>query len=199
MSASSKKIQNTKRIILESAEKLFMKYGIKKVTIQDIASEAGISKMTFYRSYSNKEEVALHVIQSISAKYMEKYQMIMSKPIPFPERIQAFIFLKSEGSKDFSPEFIKDVHNLEASPLLDEIHKLQIRSREIFMEDLRKAKEEGHLRSDVKLEMISYLINDMSSKINDEIFLSLFKDLAEASEQLMKHFFNGILPAGSQL
>ena len=199
MSIVSEKTLNTKRTILESAEKLFMKYGIKKVTIQDIASEAGISKMTFYRSFTNKEAVACEVIQSISAKYMEKYQSIMIKAIPFSEKIKAFIFLKSEGSKDFSKEFIKDVYDAEISPLQDEIYKLQVQSRAIFMEDLRKAKENGELRSDVNLDMIAYLINDLSIKIKDEQLLSIFDDFMEATEQLMKHFFNGILPVETQL
>lgn len=199
MPAVSKKVQNTKSTILASAEKLFMKYGISKVTIKEIAMEAGISKMTLYRSFSNKEEIACKVIRLIAEKNMEKYQLVMSKPVSFPEKIKAFIFLKSEGAKDFSVDFIKDVYSNKTSIFREEINKLQLQSKELFMKDLRMAQENGELRNDLKLEMIPYLISDMIRKMNDETFLAIFEDLTEATEQMMTHFFNGILPLETQL
>ncbi|MBN1927463.1 MAG: helix-turn-helix transcriptional regulator, partial [Prolixibacteraceae bacterium] len=44
--------------ILQSAKKLFWKYGIRKVSIDEICREAGVSRMTFYRLFKNKIELA---------------------------------------------------------------------------------------------------------------------------------------------
>jgi len=35
--------------IIDTSKKLFWKYGIKRVTIEEICREAGVSKMTFYK------------------------------------------------------------------------------------------------------------------------------------------------------
>ena len=43
--------------ILDSAERLFRRYGVKRTSIEDVAREAGIAKGTFYLYYSSKEEL----------------------------------------------------------------------------------------------------------------------------------------------
>ena len=48
--------------ISEEAEKLFMKYGIRSVTMDMIAHELGISKRTIYENFSDKNSLVIHVI-----------------------------------------------------------------------------------------------------------------------------------------
>lgn len=50
------------RILVRSRD-LFMKYGIRSVSMDDIASEMGISKKTIYQYFADKEELVLEVIQ----------------------------------------------------------------------------------------------------------------------------------------
>lgn len=54
--------------ILQAAEKLFNKYGYKKVSIDEIVKNASIAKGTFYLYFKNKEEVYTKIID----KYFEK-------------------------------------------------------------------------------------------------------------------------------
>ena len=46
---------DTKQEILNKTESLFMRYGIKSVTMDDIARELGISKKTLYQYVDNKQ------------------------------------------------------------------------------------------------------------------------------------------------
>jgi AcrR family transcriptional regulator len=48
--------------ILKNVGKLFHKYGIRSVTMDDVASELGISKKTLYQFFKNKEELVSEVI-----------------------------------------------------------------------------------------------------------------------------------------
>lgn len=54
--------------ILEKAKEMFLNYGFKNTTMDDIASEMGISKKTLYKYYANKnslvEETAEKIHQS---------------------------------------------------------------------------------------------------------------------------------------
>ncbi len=50
-----------KEKIIESAEKLLTRYGYKKMTIEDIAREAGLSHSTIYKYFKNKGEIIAQV------------------------------------------------------------------------------------------------------------------------------------------
>ncbi len=43
--------------ILKSAEGAFLRYSVKRTTMNDIAREAGVSRQTLYNAFSNKEEI----------------------------------------------------------------------------------------------------------------------------------------------
>lgn len=48
--------------ILERASSVYMKYGIKSITMDDLASELGISKKTIYKYFTDKNELILSII-----------------------------------------------------------------------------------------------------------------------------------------
>ena len=49
--------------ILNAAKKLFTNYGFKKVSMDEIASEAGVTKKTVYTYFSSKEELLKYCIK----------------------------------------------------------------------------------------------------------------------------------------
>ena len=49
--------------ILKAAKELFTKYGFKKVSMDEIASETGVTKKTVYSYFSSKEELLKDVIK----------------------------------------------------------------------------------------------------------------------------------------
>ena len=50
--------------ILQGAASLFMRIGIKSVSMDDIARELGVSKKTIYKHFSDKEDLVLKVIET---------------------------------------------------------------------------------------------------------------------------------------
>ena len=53
MSALDKREEN----IIEAAIRVFSRYGVKRATMNDIASEAGVARQTLYNVYASKEDV----------------------------------------------------------------------------------------------------------------------------------------------
>src|SRR5580765_6719580 len=47
----------TKERILQKAHELFMRYGVRSVSMDDIAAQLGMSKKTLYQYYADKEEL----------------------------------------------------------------------------------------------------------------------------------------------
>lgn len=60
MASSSKRMKNQ---ILIKAEELFLRYGIRSITMNDIAVQLGISKKTIYQHFPHKEAIVLSIVQ----------------------------------------------------------------------------------------------------------------------------------------
>ena len=56
--------------VLQAAERSIVDYGIEKVTMDDIAKEAGLSRQTLYRYFGSKnaliEDLSIHKVQEIN-------------------------------------------------------------------------------------------------------------------------------------
>ena len=65
MGINSSSNSNKSQLIVETATDLFMRYGVKRVTVEEICQTAKISKMTFYKYFKNKKVLAEHIIYSI--------------------------------------------------------------------------------------------------------------------------------------
>ncbi len=52
--------------VLQAAKAVFLRYGFRRVTMQDIASEAGISRPALYLIHPNKEEIFKAVARQIA-------------------------------------------------------------------------------------------------------------------------------------
>lgn len=51
------------KTILNAAFDVFARYGVKRATMNDIASEAGVARQTLYNSFTNKEAILRALIQ----------------------------------------------------------------------------------------------------------------------------------------
>ena len=57
-----------KERILEQAGKLFYLYGIKNVSMDDLASTLGVSKRTIYENFKDKEDILNSFLMSVKEK-----------------------------------------------------------------------------------------------------------------------------------
>lgn len=55
-------MEDKKLYIIRNVGKLYLKFGIRSVTMDDVASEFGISKKTLYQYFSDKEDLVSQVI-----------------------------------------------------------------------------------------------------------------------------------------
>ena len=51
--------------ITSAAKSLFWKHGIRRVSIEEICEDAGVSKMTCYKYFSNKTAIAKYLIEDL--------------------------------------------------------------------------------------------------------------------------------------
>lgn len=71
-----------KQKVMEAAQQLFIEKGYSATSIQDILTESGISKGTFYNYFSSKNELLISIFEKINEEAENKRQaLIVGKPV----------------------------------------------------------------------------------------------------------------------
>ena len=65
--------------IIVGAEELFMRYGIKSITMDDLASNLAISKKTIYQHFKDKDELVLEVAKIHMQQDEKEVECIITK------------------------------------------------------------------------------------------------------------------------
>ena len=196
---SPKRKEKSRNAIITAGRKLFWKYGIRKVTVEDICQEAGVSKMTFYRFFENKIELAGLMLTEIYENALQDYNKIMQSDLPFPEKIRQTIVLKHQGSMDVSEEFLNDIYQSEEPVLKNLMTKYSGISRKTVRDDFTKAQKEGYIRKDLKIDFLMYMMDSIGERMFDEKLKAMFGNTHDLVMGLTNFFFYGIGTADDNL
>ena len=180
--------------IMKVAKDLFWKYGIKRVSIEEICKEANVSKMTFYKFFSNKIDLVINIYEVNSKQAMNKYKSIMNSDLAFVEKVKLTIELKMEQTKSFSKEFYDDIMKSDNSEIREMFNKALKENLQIILNDYTKAQKKGDVRKDIKPEFILYFMNHMMEMAKDPHLAGLYSSPNEMIMELNNFFFYGILP-----
>src|ERR1700739_4561709 len=96
--------------ILETALMLFYKFGIKGVTMDDIAKEMGISKKTIYRFFNEKDDIVTALCEVELKKHSQNFDALQKEAKdPIHEMILIYHHIQKVYS-DINPVFFHDLH-----------------------------------------------------------------------------------------
>jgi len=177
--------------IIQKATELFLNFGFKSVTMDDIANKLAISKKTIYTHFSNKTELieatAFYIFEQISA-LITKIESKQFNPIEESFKIKEVISRYLKGEKT-SPEFqLKKYY-----PTI--YAKLDLKKREIintcFKNNLIRGINEGCFRKDINIDLVTkFYYQSITAIKNDELF---FEDnLNEVMEYYLEFYIRAI-------
>jgi AcrR family transcriptional regulator len=196
---SPKRKEKSRNAMLTAARKLFWKYGIRKVTVEEICQEAGVSKMTFYRFFENKIELAGLMLTEIYENALADYNKIMQSDLPFSEKIRQTVLLKHQGTIEISEEFLSDVYQSEEPVIQELLTKYSTISRKGLRDDFTKAQKEGYIRKDLKIDFLMYMMDSIGERMFDEKLKAMFGNTHDLVMGLTNFFFYGIGTADDNL
>lgn len=179
-------------LILKISKKLFWKYGLRKVSVEEICKEAGISKMTFYRNFKNKNEVAKLIMEELATISKQEFDDILNQDINFPNKISKLLEIKKEYSKKISYELVKDIYHPSCSELkaiLEQNRSKQLKALRTFF---RQGQKDGWVNKKLSIDFILYMMEDIGKKIEDEKLIAMYKNPSKLILHLTEIFFYGI-------
>jgi AcrR family transcriptional regulator len=180
--------------LLEAGRKLFWKYGFKRVSIDEICREAGVSRMTFYRFFENKTDLAKTIFANVVADGVIAFNEILNSDAPPAEKLKMIISMKAEGTNDISTEFMTDFYKNPDTELPEFIEKVTREAWDEVITGFRRAQEEGWLRKDFKPEFIFLVSQKLTDLITDKELLKLYNNQQELIMEFANFFTYGIAP-----
>ncbi len=189
-----KKLPKKYRDLLVTGKNLFWKHGFRRVTVEEICQESRVSKMTFYKYFPNKTELAKAILDKMFNESMDQFSALMLSDIPFEEKMELQIRMKSEGTQDISQEFVKDIYGDPESELFGYWREKASEVILLVVELYRQAQDEGYIRKDIKIDFILYMINKTFDFVNDDELISKYDTMQDLILEINRFFLYGILP-----
>ncbi|WP_229248409.1 TetR/AcrR family transcriptional regulator [Dyadobacter sandarakinus] len=183
-----------KERIIQSAYKLFWRYGIKSVTMDDIARELGISKRTIYQHYADKEAILELVIRQVLADEQCEIERIDEQG---PNPVEQMIFTTEQMQQTLThmnPTFLYDLKKYypDAWGLFDS-YKHEVILRHI-RDNLDRGIALGLYHADIDTEILSLLrVEQVMMAFDHTIFTNKKHNVMYIQLELLTHFLRGIL------
>ncbi|MBI5217796.1 MAG: TetR/AcrR family transcriptional regulator [Bacteroidia bacterium] len=157
--------------IINVSAMLFMKYGIRSISMDDIAREMGMSKKTLYLHVDNKTDLVKKILDYDLCRHFSEKGCCTAKGL---NAIDILLEVSKEISKnfhDFNPSVNYDLQKYYPELYHDFIKK----KRDALFIDIRKNIEqgiaEGIYRNDLNVDLIARLYLKKLEDIHDPDFM----------------------------
>jgi len=184
--------------IVSAAKKLFWKHGIRRVSIEEICQEAGVSKMTCYKHFSNKTAIAKYLIEDLFESGVKAYKEIYNSDIPYEEKVKRILDMKMSNAHEMSQELVDDIYKYHDEELFNSIENIKKKMITIYLDDFREAQKKGEIRSDVNPEFMLYFLSNLTEMFTDEKLVRIYPNPEQMISDVLSFFFYGIMPHGNR-
>jgi hypothetical protein len=180
--------------LLDASKKLFWKHGVRRVTTEEICREANVSKMTFYKFFPNKTELAKKVLDRYYDEGLVTFRQITRADTSAAEKFRQMMQMKIEASNEISHEFIQDllVNNRE-----ELFSYFESKLKFIYSEGVKEFKlgqEKGWIRKDLNVEFMFFYFQKTSSFLAGDEVLAKFSSPQEMIIEVSNLLIYGISP-----
>lgn len=187
--------------IKQKADELYRKYGVKSVTMDEIASQMGVSKKTIYQSYSDKNELVDAVMVD-----MLQYNMQSCKGCRYEAKDAVHeIFLARESLHEImvnmNPSILFDIergHPEVFKKFSDFKYQFLF---EIIKKNIERGKKEGLYRPEIDADVISKMrLECIMLPFNEDLFPKNKFTLVDLQQEIIGFFLFGMVnPIGYKL
>jgi len=187
--------------IISGAAELFKVYGIKAVTMDDIASHLGVSKRSIYERFRDKDTLLYAVLDSMIAKQREKIESILESSPDVISAVFTIIRTSRDHAATMSPLISSDLKKYHSKVMENLKEKCGHPDHEAGVRILEKGISQGIFRETFNTDILSRAFRGIAAMTGDEELFPLeMFDRKEIMRHVMVSFMRGIPTAkGVQL
>jgi TetR/AcrR family transcriptional regulator, cholesterol catabolism regulator len=158
--------------ILRESSKLLLQYGIKSVSMDDVAKELGISKKTLYQFVKNKEELIQKILESKIDNSCGVMNDVVNSDLNAIDVILEISKQVSKTYKEATPSMYFDLQKYypEVFKKYSERHKDVVSAG--IKSNIKIGVEQGIYRDDLNIDLIAELYLQRLREIHNYEFLN---------------------------
>lgn len=185
--------------IAQKAHDLFLRYGIRSISMDEIASQLGISKKTIYQFYADKDALVDSVMEIVVRNSASECSVCRAQSgNPVHEIFQAADIVK-EMLKAMNPTVMYDLQKYHPAAY----RKIADHKDKFLYKQIRENLEEGIrmqlYRPDMNVDLIArFRLATVFMLFNPDLFPPGKLDFGTILEELTIHFLYGITSAKGQ-
>jgi TetR/AcrR family transcriptional regulator, cholesterol catabolism regulator len=180
------------RIIL-GAEELFLKAGIKSITMDDVAKHLGMSKKTIYQFFKDKNELVVALVNKKLKEDEDQMSAIMNQSSNVIEEMINMMKCSEEifsrinpivihDLQKYHPDAWKQFQNFKSGVLVHTLEDL-----------LTKGIKQGYIRPGIDVKIIAMMrVAQVEMGFNATVFPVAEFNTWKVQQQFMEHFNYGI-------
>jgi AcrR family transcriptional regulator len=182
-----------KERILQAAQELFSQYGIKSITMDDIAKHLGMSKKTIYQYLKDKEEL----VDELTQQYMGTNQCGIDATRDHSENaihemLKTMEYMGSMFSR-MNPNFIYDMQKYHPKAWRRFRDFKENYVIKVIETNLKRGVTEGLYRKDLDVAIIAkFRVEQVEMAMNPLTFAPDKFNLTKVQLALLDHFMHGI-------
>jgi AcrR family transcriptional regulator len=162
--------EELKQILLKVRE-LYMRYGIKSITMDDVASQLGISKKTLYKQVRDKDDLVGKIVDQEIEIQQNDSTCIMDKDLNAIEELLMVSKMVNLKLKQVNPATEFDLKKYYPNHYQKLVNARRNRMYLNVVANLVKGKKEGLYRDDLNHDIIGKLqVSRVESMLDNEIF-----------------------------
>jgi AcrR family transcriptional regulator len=180
--------------ILKESLKLFMKYGLRNLSMDDICRDMGISKKTLYLYVENKADLVDKIMQF----HIEQDRICLYDPELYRDKNAIDVLLAisknvSEQLKDFKPSISFELQKYYPDVYRRFMETKRIQVYEGISKNLQKGIDEGIYRQDIDVDLVSLLyIQNLEDVHNIDFFKGTEKPFEKVFSVMFENHIRSI-------
>jgi TetR/AcrR family transcriptional regulator, cholesterol catabolism regulator len=173
---------------------LFMKYGIKSVTMDDIAKELGVSKKTLYKYFKDKNAIVSTLMKMDLNSEMQKLSSLTNSSTNAIEETFAFSQVLIEKLKTVNPSLMYDLEKYHPKAWSLFINHKRVDVFNCIRANIERGIDEGFYVSIINAEVVAKLYSEKIDLIfNQEIFPLGKFSVEEVYTEMIEYHLRGIV------
>jgi AcrR family transcriptional regulator len=186
-------IATKERIKLQAAE-LYMKYGVRSVSMDDIANQLGMSKKTIYQYYADKDELVDAVIIEEISHNENCCEIDRSNSENAVHELFLAMDMVVEMFRSMNPSVLYDIQKYHPNAFVKFHKHKNDYLYSVIRENLVRGIKEDLYREDINIDIISrFRVEIMLLPFNPEFQAKVKHNLAEIEEEIILHYLYGLV------
>jgi len=179
--------------IKQKADELFRSYGIRSVTMDEIATRLGASKKTIYQFFADKDELVDEVIGDLLIYNQTCCNKDRAKSIDAIHEVFLAMEMVQQMLENMNPVILYDIERNHPSTFVKFLQHKNKFLFQVIKENIERGKKEELYRLDVNTDVIAKIrLETMFLPFNPEIFPKSKFNLVDLEHQLIEHFLFGV-------